>query len=52
MVRALNQAEVKENFLNSGFEIIGSMPEDFAATIKSELAKWSKVFTEAGISAK
>ena len=52
VVRAINQPDVKENFNKSGFELIGNRPEEFAATIKSELAKWSKVFMEAGISAK
>jgi tripartite-type tricarboxylate transporter receptor subunit TctC len=37
--------------LSSGFELIGGSPDEFAATIKSELAKWSKVLKEAGISA-
>jgi tripartite-type tricarboxylate transporter receptor subunit TctC len=49
VVRALKQPDVRDGFLNSGFEIIGSTPEEFTATIKSEMAKWAKVFKEAGI---
>ncbi len=49
MVQIVNQPEVKQKFLNSGVEPVGNSPEEFAATIKSELAKWGKVIKEAGI---
>jgi tripartite-type tricarboxylate transporter receptor subunit TctC len=49
MVRALNVAEVKERFLNAGQEIVGSSPEQFASTIKSEIAKLNKLIHDAGI---
>jgi tripartite-type tricarboxylate transporter receptor subunit TctC len=52
VVRAINQPDVKENFLNSGFELLGNSPAEFAGIIKSELVKWGKVFKEAGIEAK
>ena len=45
----LNAPEVKERFLNIQTEVVASSPEQFAATLKSELAKWSKVIKEAGI---
>ena len=35
--------------LNEGAEPVGSKPEEFAATIKSEIAKWAKVIRDAGI---
>ena len=50
MVRVLNMPEVKERFLNVGIEVATSSPEQFAATIKSDIAKWGKVIKDAGIS--
>ena len=47
----LNRAEVKEKFLNAGVETVGSSPEQFAATIKSEVARLGKVIKDAGIRA-
>jgi tripartite-type tricarboxylate transporter receptor subunit TctC len=49
IVRALNRADVKELFLNSGAEVVGSSPEEFAATIKSDMARLGKVIKDAGI---
>ncbi len=51
VVRALNRADVKERFLNSGVEVVGSSAEQLTAAIKSEMAKWGKVIKDAGISA-
>ena len=45
----LNKPDVKEKFLNSGVETVGSTPEQFAATIKSEVARLGKVIKDAGI---
>jgi tripartite-type tricarboxylate transporter receptor subunit TctC len=47
--RVLNRPEVKERFLNIQSELVASTPEQFAATLKSELAKWSNVIKQAGI---
>ena len=52
MVRALKSAEVKEKYLNAGIETVGSTPEEFAAAIKSSIAKWSKVIKDANIRVK
>ena len=49
IVRVLNRADVKERFLSIGQEIVGSTPEQFAATIKSDIAKIGKVIKDAGI---
>ncbi len=49
IVRFLNRPEVKERFLNTGAEVVASSPAQFAATIKSDIAKWSKVIRDAGI---
>src|SRR5262249_54538211 len=49
IVRIVHQPELKQKFFNSGVEPVGSTPEEFAATIKTELAKWGKVIKDAGI---
>ena len=49
VVRLLSQADVKERFLNSGLETVGSSPEDYAASVKSETAALAKVIREAAI---
>lgn len=47
--KALEAPEVRQRFTNQGVEVIGSAPEEFAAFIKSEVAKWAKVVREANI---
>ncbi len=49
VVRYLNRPEVKERFLNFQVEIVASSPEEFGARIRGDIAKWGKVFKEAGI---
>jgi tripartite-type tricarboxylate transporter receptor subunit TctC len=51
IVRFLNLPEVKERFFNTGVEIVASSPEQFAAAVKSEIAKWGKVIKDADIKA-
>lgn len=48
-VRALNGVDLKEKFFSSGAETIGSSPEQLAAAVKSEMAKWGKIIKDAGI---
>jgi tripartite-type tricarboxylate transporter receptor subunit TctC len=48
-LRVLNQPEVKERFFKSGVEVVGSTPQQFAATIKAEHARLAKVFESIGI---
>lgn len=49
VVRALNLPSVKEKFLSTGAEVVGNTPEQFGATIKSEVAKISKTIRDANI---
>jgi tripartite-type tricarboxylate transporter receptor subunit TctC len=49
VVHALNDPEVKRRFVQSGAEPVGSTPEEFAAVIRGDLAKWSRVVRAAGI---
>lgn len=47
ITRVLQRAEVKERLFSYGIEATPSTPEDFAATIKSEMAKMDKVIKSA-----
>jgi tripartite-type tricarboxylate transporter receptor subunit TctC len=57
IIRLLNQesaqylktADVRERFFKVGVETVGSTPEEFAAAIKSDMAKMAKVIKDAGI---
>lgn len=48
-VRALNAPEVRARFGSLGFVVIGNTPQEFAAVVKSEVAKFRKVIKESGI---
>jgi tripartite-type tricarboxylate transporter receptor subunit TctC len=48
---ALKLPDVRAKLEAAGIEIQGGTPQDYAALIKSDLAKWSKVIKEAGIAA-
>ena len=49
IVRVLNRADVKERLFSTGVEIVGSSPEELAATIRADIVKWDKVIKDAGI---
>ena len=51
IVRVLGRTDVKEKFLASGVEPVGSTPQLLAATIKSEIARMGKVIKDAAIRA-
>jgi tripartite-type tricarboxylate transporter receptor subunit TctC len=51
VVRVVQAPDVKALMLRDGLESIGDKPEEFAALIKSEIAKWAKVVKLAGIEA-
>jgi tripartite-type tricarboxylate transporter receptor subunit TctC len=46
---ALKLPDVRSKLEAAGIDIQGGTPQDYAALIKSDLAKWSKVVKEAGI---
>ena len=48
-IRALQDPQVKQRFLADGGETVGNSPEEFAAIIRSDLAKWGKLVKAAGI---
>jgi len=47
--RALSIPEVKERIVGLGADPVGNSPEEFSAFIKKEIATWSKVIKEVGI---
>jgi tripartite-type tricarboxylate transporter receptor subunit TctC len=49
--KALAAAEVRERLITIGFEPIGNSPEQFAAQISSDIARWGKVIRDAQIKA-
>ena len=49
-LRRISQApDVRERFAQDGTQVVGSTPEEYAATVKSESAKWAKIIKAAGI---
>jgi len=48
---AISQPDVRERMLAGGLEPLGNTPDEFAAYLRAEVAKWSKVIREAGIRA-
>ncbi len=49
IVKSLAIPEVKERIVSLGADPVGNTPEEFSAFIKKELATWSKVIKEVGI---
>jgi tripartite-type tricarboxylate transporter receptor subunit TctC len=47
--RVLHTPEIKERFFRAGMEAVGSSPEELGATIKSDIARVSKLIKDAGI---
>ena len=48
-VQALKSTDVKQRFADLGYEPIGDTPEQFGATIKSDIDKYVRVIKQAGI---
>ncbi|HYF60154.1 MAG TPA: tripartite tricarboxylate transporter substrate binding protein [Burkholderiaceae bacterium] len=49
--RVLAHEETRQKLIAQGTEILGSTPEEYAAYLRSELARWSKVVQETGAKA-
>lgn len=47
-VKALASLEMRERLANEGAEPVGNTPEQFAAFVKVELAKWAQAIKQAG----
>jgi tripartite-type tricarboxylate transporter receptor subunit TctC len=51
VARILTKTEVKERLFSNDAEAAGGSPEEFAATVKADIAKWSKLIRDEGIKA-
>jgi tripartite-type tricarboxylate transporter receptor subunit TctC len=51
ILQSLALPSAREQFTKLGFEIVGNSPEQFAAYLEEENAKWSKVVKELGLRA-
>lgn len=49
IVQLLNRADSKEALTKLGMEIVGSSPDQLAAMVKTDMARWSRVFKDAGV---
>jgi tripartite-type tricarboxylate transporter receptor subunit TctC len=49
LARMLDMPEIRTRISREGADPVGSTPEAFAARVKSEIAKWSKVIKASGI---
>jgi len=51
LVRIVNTPEVKERLTNEGATVIASTPDEFAAFLKTEIAKAARIVKAAGMTA-
>lgn len=51
IVRSLKAPEVRDRLQQLGADIVGNSPEEYAAFMQREIAKWDKVIKAAGIKA-
>jgi tripartite-type tricarboxylate transporter receptor subunit TctC len=49
VVKALESPQVKEHFGRLGVQIVGDTPDQFAAFLREDLARWKRVVTEAKV---
>ena len=51
ILKALHSSEVKARLESEGAEIIGNTPEQAAAVLRDDMAKWAEVIRRSGIRA-
>ena len=49
LVQAFNTPDVRDLATATGTEVVAGKPDEFAAFIRTEIAKWGKIIKEAGI---
>jgi tripartite-type tricarboxylate transporter receptor subunit TctC len=49
VAKILRSPEVKQKMVALGAQPVGSTPDEFAAFIKAEMARWGKIIKEKGI---
>ena len=50
-MRYLTRPETKERFVAAGAEVVANSADQFAAYVKADIAKWTRLIKEAGIRA-
>ena len=51
VVKALALPDLRERYISSGIEPVGSTPDQFAAEIREDITRWAKVVRAANIRA-
>lgn len=51
LLKIIALPDMKERMFNLGMEPVGNTPEQFAAVVNADIAKWGKVIREAGVKA-
>jgi tripartite-type tricarboxylate transporter receptor subunit TctC len=51
MARLVKLPDVQKRMLGLGLDPVGDTPEEFAAFIKADIARWAKVIKDAGVRA-
>ncbi len=49
ITQALGRADARERLFRSGVEIVAGTPEEFAAAMKADMAKWGKLISDVGM---
>ncbi len=49
LVKTIKLPDVQKRMLDLGLEPVGSTPEDFAAFVKADIARWARVVKDAGV---
>ena len=49
IAKIVHEPDVREKFATLGFDPVANTPDEFAAQIKLEIAKWGKVIKDANI---
>ena len=49
VAKIMTRADIKEKLVAAGTDAMSTSPEEFAAIIRTDMAKWGKVIREAGI---
>jgi tripartite-type tricarboxylate transporter receptor subunit TctC len=50
-VKAMRAPDARDSLANQGFDVVAGSPAEFAAWIRAEQAKWSKVIRVSGATA-
>ena len=51
VMKVLAQSDLRARFAQLGLDTVGSTPAELAAVVRNDVAKWTKVIKEAGITA-